>query len=403
MKDLKIYLIIAFSLLTIYLLIEYNKPQAIDWSATYARTDKIPFGAYVLYHELPQLFKAGVRPSRTSIYETLTQEHRSNVLIIAPSVDVSATDYREMLSFMKEGKDIFIASNHLNIAFSDSLKLAKQSRNVLFTEDSLTFHFVNPLLSPAKNYGFERGIASFYFSKFDTLRAVVLGRNSKGDANFIRYSFGRGKLYLLASADFFTNYALLSDGGAAYAASALSYLRPEVPLIYDEYQALGRYGANAILRVIFNNPSLKWAYYIILGCLVFFVVYEMKRRQRIIPLEDPMKNTSVDFIQVVSGLYYQQRDTKDIVHKKITYLLHFIRSNYRLKTGDLNESFRRMLINRSGVQEEIIDYLLNEIKDIYKGKYLSDHELIVLNNNIEQFYEQSGIVWNKSFSNNVLI
>lgn len=403
MKDLKIYILIAFSLLGLYLLIEYNKPRAINWSPTFDRTDKIPFGTYILYHELPQLFDAGVTPVRKSVYETLQSAQGANLLIISASVNISATDYSQMLLFMRKGHDIFIAANSLNSSLEDALKLSYQSEGTLFAKDSLTFQFVNPQLQPHKSYRFDRHMATQFFSKFDTLRTTVLGKNSKGKANFIRYTFGKGHLYLLASADFFSNYALLTTDGANYATNALSYLRPKAPLIYDDYQALGRYGERDILRVIFSNPSLKWAYYIMLTCLVLFVLYDMKRRQRIIPEADPMRNTSVDFIKVVSGLYYQQRDTSDIVHKKITYLLHFIRSNYRLQTGDLDSSFKEMLISRSGVQAEVIDYILQEIKEIQKGKYLSDAELIALNNYIEQFYAQSGIIWNKTFSGSVPI
>jgi len=400
MKDLKIYLLIAFSLLSIYLLVEYNKPRPIDWSPSYNKTDKIPFGLYVLYHELPQLFQQEVHISRQSIYETLRHPAGANLLIVSPKVDLSATDYSKMRTYMEQGNTVFIAAPSYNFSLLDSLKLGLRTHDMLLKKGSLSFHFVNPKLHSEKHYQFERGIAATYFSKFDTVRTKVIARNDKNEAIFIHYSFGKGGLYLLASADFFSNYALLSNDGGAFASLALSYLPAHKQVLFDEYQALGRYGGQSMLNVIFSNSALKWAYYIILGCLVLFVLYNSKRRQRIIPLEDPMKNTSVDFVKVVSGVYYQQRDNKDIVHKKIIYLLHFIRNNYRLKTGDLNTEFRDTLISRSGVQEDIIDAIIREIKAVNLGKYLSDQELIVLNDHIEQFYEQSGITWNKNFLNN---
>ncbi|GAA4805261.1 hypothetical protein GCM10023231_38040 [Olivibacter ginsenosidimutans] len=403
MKDLKLYLIIACSLLAVYLLVEYNKPQPINWTPTYDKADKIPFGTYVLYHELPQLFQKGIKPSRQSIYETLTHAGRASVLIISPNVNISATDFDQMKTFLNQGHDVFIAAKGYNYAFLDSLKLAIQLNAVLIAKDSLRFHFVNPSLHPEKEYRFKRGLGATYFSKFDTLRTTVLAKNNKDQALFIRYTFGKGHLYLTASPDFFSNYALLSPDGAEFAAQALAYLPTKKTLIFDQYQALGAYGDRSFFRVIFSNPPLKWAYYLLLASLVLFVIYNSKRRQRIIPVEDPMKNTSVDFAKVVGGVYYQQRDNKDIVHKKVIYLLHFIRNHYRLKTSELDAEFRESLINRSGVEEEIIDKLLKEINAINRGKYLSDQELMALNENIEQFYEQSGIVWNKNFSSSAPI
>lgn len=399
MKDLKIYLVIAFSLLGLYLFIEYNKPIPVDWTPTFNKADKIPFGTYILYHELPQLFQGGISSSRASISETLNTAEAFNLLIIAPSVNISTTDYQKMCTFMNKGNDIFIATASFNYPLLDSLNLAIQTRDILFAKDSLRFHFLNRRLNSSKNYKFDRGIAAHYFAKFDTTRSVVIASNSKGDANFIRYQYGKGSLYLLASPDFFSNYALLNTEGALFASNALSYLKPHNKLVYDEFQLLGRRGAKSVLSVIFENPPLKWAYYLTLLSLIIFVLYEIKRRQRIIPLEDTMSNTSVEFTKVVGNIYYQQRDNKDIANKKVIYLLNYIRTNYRLKTGDLDEEFQEHLTQRSGADADIVAKLLKEIKAIYKGKYLNDQELIELNNNIEAFYNQSGTLWNKNFLN----
>lgn len=401
MKDLKTYLFIAFALLGLYLFVEYNKPVPIDWTPTFNKSDKIPFGTYVLYRELPLLFKEGVTSSRQSIYETLNHSaDNANLLIVSSKINISNTDYESMMQYMADGHAIFIATNNFNYAFLDSLNLALQSRDVLFGKDSLNFHFTNPSLDSSKLYTYERGIGTHYFSKFDTTRAVVLARNNKGDANFLKYDFGKGALFLLASPDFLSNYALLSKDGSTFASNALSYLPAERKLLFDEYQLLGMKGAQSVLRVIFATPSLKWAYYIALFSMALFILYEIKRRQRIIPVVDPMRNTSVEFTKVVGGVYYQQRDNKDIAHKKIMYLLNFIRTNYRLKTSELNEEFIDLLTNRSGVAKETIDHIIHEVKEVYKGKYLSDQELITLNNNIETFYEQSGTIWKKNFSSN---
>ncbi|MFC6103195.1 DUF4350 domain-containing protein [Olivibacter domesticus] len=397
MKDLKIYLIVAFFMLGLYLFVEYNKPIPLDWTPTFNRTDKIPFGTYVLYHELPQLFKAGITSARESITETLQKADTSSLLIIAPSIDISTVDYQRMREHMNKGNDIFIAANNFNHSLLDSLNLALQSRDILFAKDSLRFHFLNPRLDSTKNYKFDRGMASHYFSKFDTTKTIVLARNNKGDANFLRYQYGSGSLYLLASPDFFSNYALLNTEGALFAATALSYLNPDRQLLYDEFQLLGMRGAKSVLRVIFENPALKWAYYITLLGLVLFVLYEIKRRQRVIPLVDPMSNTSVEFAKVVGSIYYQQRDNKDIANKKVIYLLNYIRTNYRLKTRDLNDEFQELLIQRSGANADTVRELIKEIKAIYKGKYLNDQELIELNNNIEAFYDQSGTYGTRIF------
>ncbi|MEH6304075.1 DUF4350 domain-containing protein [Olivibacter sp. CPCC 100613] len=403
MKDLKLYLFLAFSLLGVYLFIEYNRPAPVNWSPTYQRTDKIPFGTYISYRELPQLFKGGISSSRQSLDETLSKADGSNLLIVAPKISIGKDDYQKLRRHIEQGNDVFLAASDFNQSLLDSLHLQIHMRDLLFAKDSLQFHFVNKQLNPDHYFRFSRGIAPQYFSKIDTLNAIILGTNNKNEANFLRYTIGKGSLYVLASPDFFTNYVLLAADGASYTAKALSYLNPDRPLIYDEYQLLGMPGERSLLRFIFSNPSLKWSYYIMLGCLVLFVLFEIKRRQRIIPPEDPMTNTSVEFVKVVSGVYFGQHDNNDIINKKAQYFFHFIRTYYRLKTSDLNKEFSDLLIERSGVAPDIIHKILGYIETVHLGKPLGDLELIDFNNYMEQFYEQSNILWNKNFSNNALI
>jgi hypothetical protein len=134
---------------------------------------------------------------------------------------------------------------------------------------------------------------------------------------------------------------------------------------------------------------LRWAYYIALVSILLFVLFEIKRRQRIIPVIAPLLNSSVDFVKVVGKVYYQQRDNKDIAAKKISYLLEFVRTAYRLKTGTLDESFIDDLVHKSGATEEAVLELITLIKNIKNGYQVSDTQLINLNKQIEHFYKQA--------------
>ena len=55
-KTLKIIIALFVLLLVSLGLIEYFKPKEIDWTHTYSTTDKIPFGLYVLDHQMKSLF-----------------------------------------------------------------------------------------------------------------------------------------------------------------------------------------------------------------------------------------------------------------------------------------------------------------------------------------------------------
>ena len=399
MKDLKVYLIIAFSLLIVYCEVLYNRPKPVDWSPTYLSTDKIPYGTYIFYHQLNDVFPgAAVSSSRQPVYNTLSDAataHRyrpGSYLIIAPKVDLDQYDYKQMVNYIKKGNAVFIASFYVSKFLSDTLKLKINSEPSFSITKSTKIGFTNPTLNPKKTYTFDRQIGNQYFSKFDTSRAVVLGKNQYNHSNFIRYPFGKGYLYLIPSPDYFINYNLLKSQGSDYAENALSYLPAKGEIIWDEYAAAGPEGAgDSPMRVFLSHTELRWAYYITLFSLFFFVLYEVKRRQRVIPITDPLQNTTVDFVNVVGQVYYQQRDNLNIASKKTAFFLEHIRSRYQLKTNILNQELKQALISKSGVSEELVEQLFKYIDYVQTGKQISDKELINLNYLTEQFYKQEGL------------
>lgn len=393
MKDLKIYLVIAFSLLIVYCVIQYNRPRPVDWKPTYLNTDKIPYGTYILYHQLNDIFPgATIHSSRQAVYNTLAENKYvpGSYILVAYRVNIDQDDYDELINYIKKGNAVFIASFYVSKFLRDTLKLKINSGQTLSLTKKTKVSFTNPALNPAQTYTFDRQTGGQYFSKFDTSRAVVLGKNQYNHSNFIRYQFGKGYLYLMPSPDYFINYNLLKPEESNYAAKALSYLPAKGEIIWDEYASAGAEDAEGSpMRVFLSHPELRWAYFIALFSLLFFVLYEVKRRQRIIPVADPLQNTTVDFVKVVGQLYYQQRNNLNIASKKVTFFLGHIRSRYQLKTNVLDQGLIQDLINKSGTDADLINQIFKYIGFVQTGKKITDQELIQLNYLTEQFYKQS--------------
>jgi len=392
MRDLKIYILIASLFLGAYLVAEYNKPKPVNWTETFDRKDRIPFGSYVFFQRLKDFFpKAKITTLKSSPYAYFQEFPALAGCYIVQSnrVKLDKYDFSELKKYMVRGNDVFISANHLGEFIEDSLHTKISYQYDKGSEDESELHFVNKALQPQEKYNFDKGIGMRYFSEFDTAQAVILGVNANGDANFIRYRYGYGHLYILAGPHFLTNYSLLKPEGARYASKVLSYLRPADEIIWDEYSSLNEGGNLSPLRVIVRHKELKWAYFTALFGLVFFVLYEMKRRQRIIPVIAPLQNSTTEFVKVVGQLYYQQRDNADIAGKKIVFFLEEIRAKYNLKTSVLDKEFEGLLAKKSGADVALISSLIKQINYLKKFRHTSDHDLILLNKNIELFYQQS--------------
>lgn len=389
MRDFKIYISIATILLVIYLVAQYNKPSPVNWQPTLYYQDKIPFGTYVLHNELSHFFPgATVNNTNQNLYDLFHKSTttNSNYLILSKTVNLSKYDYKEMVKYIEAGNSVLISALNWQGKLADTLNI---TTGVEFKKKSDGLNFTNEKLKQQSNYRFDKDINSEYFRSFDTTHAVVLGKNENNNITLLSFKYGKGTLYLCANPLVFTNYALLSDHGDDYAAKILSYLPASKSIYWDEYQNGDIPEDLSPMRVFFGNPNLQWAYYISLWGMVVFVLFGMKRRQRIIPIIEPLKNSTVEFANVVGQVYYEQRDNMNIAQKKIIYFYEHLRTVYYLKTTPLDAEFIGRLSQKTGIELSFIQELISHIKYVLVQHQVSDHELIRLNQLIEQFYKKS--------------
>lgn len=389
-KDWKyiLYLTLAFGTVVVVKLIS---PKQYDWSVTYAHEDKDPYGTFGLNALLPSLF-----PDQTIAhsYETLYElkdslKRNGNILIISSSFSCQKEDTQSLLNYINAGGTAFISAQHFYGTFQDTLgfstrdNLWKQN-NFLNQADSAYIRFVNPRQDTTEHFSYRRDNLYNYFSYFDTTKTTVIARNDFEQPVSLLVRWGKGTIHLNCTPLAFTNIYLLAGKNHSFASASLSHL-PVDDLLWTEYYHAGRMEASTPLRFILTNEPLSWAYYLTVLSLLIFMIFEMKRRQRIIPILDPPKNTTLEFVSTIGNLYYQRKEHKNIAEKKIVFLLEQIRSKYWLNTARMDEAFLIALTKKSGKPEEEVKALFRLIADIRKKTHISDLQLIVLNKQIEKF------------------
>jgi hypothetical protein len=165
---------------------------------------------------------------------------------------------------------------------------------------------------------------------------------------------------------------------------------PVAPVWWDEYQKQGREEADSVFRVLLEHEALRWAYYIALAGLVLFVFFEGKRTQRIIPVLESPRNTTLEFVQVVGNLYFNFQDHKIIAEKKIHYFMEYLRQHFYAASPELDAPFRELVAAKTGLALEEITLLCCLIGDIRAATKISEKQLIALNRQLEDFYRQAG-------------
>jgi hypothetical protein len=391
MKSLKLYLIAGAVLLIIYIVAKINQPKAIDWTETLSSKDKIPYGTFILANRLNDVFPdAHISTYRQPVYNVVAEDSikQATYIIICPGAEFAPPDYKQFIKYLKEGNDVFISAEYYGKQFEKNLNIEVKT-NYYLSAKSTAVSYLSPAIPVKKYLIADKNVATSYFSKFDTLHTTVLSENTDHKANFIKYTFGKGNLYLCANPKFFSNYSLLKPDGAAYAAAALSFLKNTKQIIVDEYYTQGNKGDDTPMRLFLSNPALQWAYYIALFSLLTFVLYEIKRRQRIIPVIEPLNNSTLDFVTVVGHVYYEKRDNANIAQKKILYLLTWLRDEHQIKTSTIDDEFKGKIIAKLGLEAGFANDLISYIRYISVQEKVNDRELIELNKLIEKFYTQA--------------
>ena len=223
-----------------------------------------------------------------------------------------------------------------------------------------------------------------YFGSYDTARTTVIAENNFHQPVSIRVRWGKGAFILNTTPLAFTNIYALNDNHPEFIATSLSYL-PIHDVHWTEFYSIGRMEAGTPLRFVLKHPPLAWAYYIILLSLLCFMIFEAKRKQRIIPIIKPLENTSLEFVGIIGNLYYQRSDHKNIAEKKITFFFDQVRTRYLLNPNSPAENFLSVLAKKSGHGEESVRLLFQLITSVRGQTSITREELIELNKLLEAF------------------
>jgi len=396
-KKLKIYIGLLLFIILGIIYIESIKPKEINWFPSYAAKHKIPYGTYILRNELPSLFSnKGVTDVHQSPYLFLKDStNRGTYFFVDNALNFGKDEFNELLKFVDRGNDVFISTNGVHI---DTLNVETKQLSTTAFEENAYQKLVNKSLDK-KEYHFDRDFSKAYFSKTDTLKTTILGEliiKNENDSivsskpNFIKTKFGKGTFYLHTFPQAFTNYNMLLDNNYEYVASVLSYLNStssssDNTILWDAYYKTGKSNISSPMYYILSSKHLKWAYYIALIGVLFFVIFKGKRNQRFIPVITPLKNQTLAFTRTIANMYYEKSDHKNIATHKINYFLEYIRTNHRLSTLKIDAVFYNKLASRSGNSTEMVEELFKRIDNINAKNSISQDELIALNKAIETF------------------
>ncbi len=400
-------LLLAAALTLLFITSSNKSNRRLDERITLRKQDKIPYGTYVAWKHLKYLFPdAAIYSNRhePGYWDSLYNYHSGQAfIVVAGRLNASEYEMKRMITFVENGNDVFISARTLSEDAENMLgcKTSAINTTIFFTDegavkDSLSVTLSSPPYKKTVTYTYPGSGYSGWFYNIDSATTEILGYDKMGHPNFIHLKAGKGNFYVQLVPLAFSNYFLLHKNNIGYYEKALSVISPNTNrVVWDEYYLHKRnyrerpQTRQNWLNVLFRYPALKAALLTAIFTLLIFVLLEMRRKQRYIPVVTKPENDSIDFVRTIGRLYYDKGDHKNLCRKMGAYFLEHVRNKYKLPTGVLDDEFVKNLRFKSGCEESEIRGIVSFIKYVDDAPVIGHKELIQFHKDLESFYKKT--------------
>lgn len=421
-KRIWIALGIAAVVGTLIFLFEESPPR-FNWKETYDRERKDPYGTHVIYELLGSYFEdAPLHPMDDSL-RLPKGGPPANYVFIGAGQYLDSAAAHQLLHFAETGNTVFISSRVLPYELTSELKpYVFCMENYWYWEyyqdvkDSVgRFELLHPQLKDTTShlfkYYYREEVRPYYWQYIDSIMfcepdsgLVALGTMNDSLFNFARLAHGDGFFYFHTAPIAFSNIQLLEEPAVRYAERVFSHLVPG-PIYWDEHSKVSeevarqrnrsagsppperRLDAQSPLQYVLQQPALTWAWYLLLALALLYLLFRAKRRQRIIPVLEENKNTSLEFLSTIGRLYFMQNDHRRLAMQQMKLWRAYVRNRYGLKTMELDDRLIEKLTGKSEIPGEVIQELFSQYRDIEQANRIGDDTLVAFHRKMDFFYK----------------
>ena len=392
-RSYKIILGALLALLAMLIFLEANQKDPVNWYPSYSITDKIPQGTFVFYESLEKVAK--VEQVNIPPFEFLEDTSTTGTyFFLNASVGIDAAELNKLLKWVEKGNTAVISASYISYPLLDTLKITndqKIRKNGL--ENIPQYNFANKDLRSEKYYEFNRDHTLEYFDSLNGKQQKVLGIAKVKDdnsvqndslANFVESKFGEGRFLLHSSPQAFTNYFLLEGENFEYAEKFLAYLDLQETIYWDNHYKNGKIIHTSPLYILLSNRYFKWAYYFVIIATILFIFFEGKRKQKSIPVVNPLRNQTYDYTRTIAGMYLDQKDYRTIAQKIRDQFFIFLQKEFKINVKE-QKNYRQLIEQQTKISSEEIDQLFDQIKALEVKPSVTKKDIEALNRLIIQF------------------
>lgn len=423
-KQKKGWIILGIAALLIlgFFVYQYSdKFKPHDWRMSLDEKSKEPYGTQII----KTVLENGIAQDSFILLEKKIEnslpentDGNSNFVFIGEALLLDTNDVDRLLAFVENGNTVFISSVTIpdllmeEVYFNDCDSIYWEDYGTYYDTAVIT-NFVHPDLHAAEDFAFpyvrQNKIYNTYWQKIDKYLfcesdnyPVVISQSPDSIVDMAMFPYGDGAFYLQTSPIAFTNFYTTKENGQQYAEKAFAHLQ-NGKIYWDDFSnvpaAIGRSRnwsspdpltpKEGPLDYILSQPSLAWAWYLLVGLGLLFLLFRSKRQQRMIPVLPKNRNTSLEFISTISRLHFTGDNHRRIALQKMDLVLAFIRNKYKMSFTQTNDTFIEDLSVVSEIDKALLQKMFLLYTNIKSSEFTTDKTLIELHKLTDYFYKNS--------------
>lgn len=377
-----------------------NNHRTLDTRLGVGKVSKIPYAHYVAFNGLASLFPRAeiIQTSLDKNYlDSLSNFSTGNALVIITNqFNPTEKELSTLMTFASFGNTIFLSARSISYQVEKTLSVTLDDRLMPF-DDSFTVNLPGAYFQTDQQfsypgYDFYSPIHTWNDSLVD-----IMATDKPGNPILFRYHVGGGNIYFHTAPLSLSNYFLLHKKNIAYYEQLFSLIPASVQRVYWD-----GYFTNKENRppqpdkdqanwwtVMMRYPSMKAALWVGILTLLVYVLLEMRRKKKPVPILTPPKNDSLDFVRTIGRLYHERGDHRNLCVKMGSYFLEHVRNRYRVTTTKLDDELVKALHFKSGYPESELRDILGFISHLEKGPSISEAQLENFYNRLDKFYKHT--------------
>lgn len=381
---------IVVGLVLLLAILEASTPQPTDWAPSFSRYHIKPFGGKLLYERLGDLFpevRATHDPvalnAEARLYEEPIADEPINHLFINSHFGLDQVNTDHLLGLVELGDRALIAAEDIRDVLADTLHI-EMDRAYWMEDATSDIRFIGEQRLAPGVFRFSRHFPGAYFTRYDTARTRVLAVDGASRPVLLEIVWGDGRIVLCSAPRALSNYNLLKDRNAQFAAAVLSVLPPR-PLVWDEFYKVGRMESTSFIRFILKEPALRWAWFLTLMLIVLFMLVYARRQQRAIPSVAAPINASRELAHTIGRLYWHKADHAGLARKLIGHFKEELRTRTYLRSFAYDEATIAHLATKSGRERDEISARLLAFQRRESAQRLTEEDLLALSTELHEF------------------